>query len=110
MMWKRINWNGIRAYVEIYRYTINLSFLSSLVLISLFVYGSSSIEIISISIGLIGIIAAVSSIESTTVQLKEVQADYWNAKGLDQLENRKYHDSFQAFDKANRLDPKSINA
>lgn len=107
-MWKRINWNGIRAYVEIFRYTINLSFLSSLVLIGLFVYGSSSIEIISISIGLIGIIAAVSSIESTTVQLKEVQADYWNAKGLDQLENRKYHDAFQAFDKANRLDPKSI--
>jgi tetratricopeptide (TPR) repeat protein len=68
----------------------------------------STIDIISISIGLIGLIFALWSIRSTTISLNDIQSDYWNVRGLDEGRQRNYHNAIQSFDKAARIDPRSI--
>jgi len=73
----------------------------------------------SLIIGLFGVIFAISSIRSSSKKFKEIQVDYWNARGID--DNRKgdellkkrdydkatlaYKNAIDAFDKASKLDP-----
>ena len=53
------------------------------------------------------LIIALISLESSTYQLKEIQTDYWNTRGIDHRKNKGYYDAFQAFDKGIRLDNRS---
>lgn len=80
-----------------------------MLLLSFFISSIRSlVEITSISIGFFGLIVAMHSLESTTAQLKDIQTDYWNVRGLDQDKQRNYHNALQAFDRAIRIDPQSI--
>jgi tetratricopeptide (TPR) repeat protein len=107
-MYDWINWKGIRSYWNVYKYTRWLFAVSLSIFILLIKFQNRPVDIISISIGLSGLIAAVYSIESTTLQLKDIQTDYWNVRGLDLGKQRDYHNALQAFDKAIRIDPQSI--
>jgi tetratricopeptide (TPR) repeat protein len=74
---------------------------------------------ISIIIGLLGLLFALYSIRSSSKKLREMQVDYWNARGIDDnrkgselLEKREYDkatlaykNAIDAFDKADKLDP-----
>jgi tetratricopeptide (TPR) repeat protein len=74
---------------------------------------------ISIIIGMIGLLFALYSIQSSTKKLREMQVDYWNARGIDDshkggelLEQREYDkgnlaykNAIDAFNKADKLDP-----
>ena len=111
-----INKKGIEAIWRDYELTISISLFSlSIVLILLGIYfkelyGSSIslIDIISISIGITGLISALWSIQSTTISFKEIQADYWNTRGIDKVDKKDYHNAYQAYDKAIDIDPQSI--
>ena len=107
-MLDQVNWNGIRAYKRDFWYTLLLSSISISIFAGLISYLNSKTETISISIGLFGLIAAVFSIESTTVKLKEIQTDYWNTRGIEKREQKKFFDALQAHDNAIRIDKKSI--
>ncbi|MFA6371737.1 MAG: tetratricopeptide repeat protein [Methanothrix sp.] len=117
-MWNKINWKGIKAYRRDYNLAfifivLSLFFVVILILIylNIIVAGISSlslIDVISISIGLIGLDMAVWSIRSTTISFNEIQADYWNTRGLDEEKRKEYHDAHQAYDKAIGIDPQSM--
>ena len=74
---------------------------------------------LSIGIGLFGLLMAFYSIQSSSKKLKEMQVDYWNARGIDDNNNGTdlykqhkylesaiaYESALEAFDKASKLDP-----
>jgi tetratricopeptide (TPR) repeat protein len=115
-MWNKINWKGIEAYWRDYKRAfifiiLTFVFILILILIHLNIIGAggsslSLIDVVSISIGLIGLDLAVWSIRSTTISFNEIQADYWNTRGLDDAKRKEYHDAHQAYDKAIEIDPK----
>lgn len=116
---KEINWNGIKAIWRDFKITISFFILTSIIVLFLiFLYllknivlntsGLSLIDIASITIGLIGLSIALGSIQSTTISFKEIQADYWNTRGMDKLNTKEYHNAYQAYDKAIDIDPLSI--
>jgi len=115
-MWDKINKIGIEAIWRDYKLTIKLSSFSlAIVLILLGIYSKklyysniSLLDIISISIGITGLILALWSIQSTTISFKEIQADYWNTRGIDEADKKDYHNAYQAYDKAIDIDPQSI--
>ncbi len=107
-MLDRICKEGVKAIVRNYNYTIGLSIITILYLFSVLGFSKSFGEDIGTSIGFIALIIAVYSIQSTTRQLKEIQIDYWNTRGIDLREKKKYHDSLQAYEKAINIDSQSI--
>jgi tetratricopeptide (TPR) repeat protein len=60
---------------------------------------------LGIFIGLASIIIGVYSLESTTDQLKLMQTDYWNVRGIDLRNKGKYDDAIEAYNKAINIDP-----
>lgn len=118
-MRNEINWNGIRSIWRDFKLTISFFVLTFIIILSLFFLyfmkniilytsGLSLIDIASITIGLIGLTIALWSIQSTMISFKEIQADYWNTRGIDKLNTKEYHDAYQAYDKAINIDPSSI--
>ena len=107
-MWDRINKEGVKAIFRNYNYTFGLSLITILYLFGILGFSNSFGEDIGTSIGFIALIIAVYSIQSTTKQLKEIQIDYWNTRGIDLREKKKYHDSLQAYEKAINIDSQSI--
>jgi len=105
--WNRLNWNGIKAYIYVYRFTIIFGVISAILIGFYIYYEKSWSEIASIAIGLVALIIALISLESSTSQLKEIQTDYWNTRGIDHRKNKEYYDAFQAFDKGIHLDNRS---
>jgi tetratricopeptide (TPR) repeat protein len=75
----------------------------------------------NVALGLIGILIAIFAIRLSSDQLKIMQVDYWNARGIDNnqkgSEHKKqsayyesslaYDNAIQAFDKASELDPRN---
>ena len=106
-MCKWISWNGIKSIRIVYNYTIYFLIFSIFCLILLWIVRRTLWEFGSISIGLFALIIALYSIQSTTKQLKYIQIDYWNTRGIDLRDKKKYHDALQAHIKAISLDPKS---
>jgi tetratricopeptide (TPR) repeat protein len=115
-MLDKVNKNGIKAIWRDYQLTIGISLSALALVLILFViffkelYGSavSLIDIVSISIGLTGLILALWSIQSTTISLNEIQADYWNTRGLDNEYKKNYYNAHQAYDKAIDIDNQSL--
>jgi tetratricopeptide (TPR) repeat protein len=118
-MHKEINLNGIRAIWRDFKLTICFFVVILIIISTLFLFyfiedsilltsSLSIIDIASIAIGLFGLFTALWSIQSTTISFKEIQADYWNTRGIDKLNIKKYHDAHQAYDKAIAIDPLSI--
>jgi len=102
------NRDGLEAYWRDYTYSIIFIILSPLVILFLYLYGESSSAIFANGIGLIALIIAIISLESSALKLKDIQTDYWNVRGIDEGKKRKYHDAVQAYDAASRLDPRAI--
>jgi len=104
----RINWKGLKAIVESLNYTFLVFSASALYLLyEMAIKGFIGIDISTI-LGFVALIVAVYSIQSTTRPLKEIQTDYWNARGIDQLNKKNYHDALQAYEKAISTNPQSI--
>ena len=115
IMLDTVNWKGIRTIWRDYKITISIFLLISIINLALFmVYISgplknfSIIDIFSINIGLIGLLLALWSIQSTTISFREVQADYWNTRGIAKIDDKDYHNAYQAYDKAIDMDNHSI--
>jgi tetratricopeptide (TPR) repeat protein len=103
-------------YYDVF-YIINFIFIISFLYLAL-TDPNEALSHLGLVVGLIGVLIAVKSIQSSSKQLKEMQIDYWNARGID--DNRKgaelrkqreydeaslaYEDAIQAFDKASKLD------
>ena len=87
-MLDRISKEGVKAIVRNYNYTIGLSIITILYIFSVLGFSKSFGEDIGTSIGFIALIIAVYSIQSTTRQLKEIQIDYWNTRGIDLHEKK----------------------
>jgi tetratricopeptide (TPR) repeat protein len=110
------NTKDIEAIWRYYKHTIRITFFAlAIVLILLVIYFNRSydscvslIDIISISIGMTGLILALWSIQSTTLSLNEIQADYWNTRGLDNEYENNYYNAHQAYDKAIDIDYRSL--
>lgn len=102
-----INWKGLKAIVESFNYTLLVFGISFFYLLYLWGTKSHSENDISTALGFAALIIAVYSIQSTTKPLKEIQTDYWNARGIDQLNKANYHDALQAYEKAISTNPKS---
>lgn len=67
----------------------------------------TALGLISIFIGLISIYYALYMSRKSTKQLKELQIDYWNTRGVDYSKQKKYDDALQSYEKAIDLDPSS---
>jgi tetratricopeptide (TPR) repeat protein len=111
-MWDWINWGEVET-AELDSY--EAAYISLIFFIVYFVYEGN----ISNAIGLSGLFLALHSIRSSSKQLKDVQLDYWNARGIDHNRNGlelylkrdydnailAYENAIDAFDKAYLLDP-----
>jgi len=115
-MWDQINKKGIEAIWRDYKHTISISFFSFAIIMTLLeiyfanLFGSSVslVDIFSISVGMTGLILALWSIQSTTISFNEIQADYWNTRGIAKVDKKDYHNALQAYDKAIDIDAQSI--
>ena len=104
----------------------DIFYITSFILIIRFLYlafidPNETLSNLSLAFGLIGVAISVMGIQSSSKQLKEMEIDYWNARGID--DNRKgaelrkqreydesslaYENAIQAFDKASELDPRN---
>jgi len=66
------------------------------------------VAILTTLMGFLALFIAIYSLESSTLKLDEIQADYWNMRGIDHLDRKEYYRAFQAFDRGFRSDRRSI--
>jgi tetratricopeptide (TPR) repeat protein len=73
---------------------------------------SEELGVISILIGLVGLLytlySAITSgkqLDQTLKDLSKIQIDYWNTRGMDQIKKKDFHDASQSYQMAININP-----
>lgn len=76
---------------------------------------SEELGVISILIGLVGLLytlySAITSgkqLDQTLKDLRNIQIDYWNTRGIDQIKKKDFHDASQSYQMAININPSDV--